>query len=71
MAGRVSDPEKLKKQAQELLKKAKRIEQRKFRDVGQLVYEYHQKDFADFDEETFKSEVSALFLKNKKRDSED
>ena len=71
MAGRVSDPEKLKKQAQELLKKAKRIEEKKFRDAGQLVYEYFQKNFVDFDEEKFKSEISALFLKDRKNKSEE
>ena len=71
MAGRLGNPVKLREQAQELLKKAKRIEEKKFRDAGQLVYEYYQNDFADFDEERFKSEVNALFLKNKKSKSEE
>jgi hypothetical protein len=45
MAGKERDPEVLRAEAQELLKRAKSIEERKFKRAGQLVYEYHKKDF--------------------------
>ena len=48
-------------EAQELLKKAKSIEEKKFKIAGQLVYEYYKKDFADFDMEQFKTEVKEAF----------
>ena len=57
MAGRERDPEVLKAEAQELLKRAKRIEERRFKQVGQLVYEHYKKDFSEFDIEQFKSDV--------------
>ena len=67
MAGRESDPEKLRLQAQELLNKAKRLEERKFKVIGQLVYEYYKKDFAGFDEEKFKGEVRGIFSRKKEK----
>ena len=66
MAGRESNPETLKAKAQELLKRAKSIEERKFKQAGQIVYEYHKKDFADFDIEKFKSQVENVFKGEKK-----
>lgn len=67
MAGRERDPELLRAEAQELLKKAKKIEEKKFKEAGQLVHEYHKNDFADFDMEQFKSDVREVF-KSKKKD---
>ncbi len=67
MAGKERDPEVLRAEAQELLKKAKKIEEKKFNEAGQLVHEYHKKDFADFDIEQFKSEAREVF-KGKKKD---
>ena len=61
MAGRESNPETLKAKAQELLKRAKKIEEKKFKQAGQLVYEYHKKDFAEFDIEQFKSQMREVF----------
>jgi valyl-tRNA synthetase len=66
MAGRVSNPEVLKAKAQELLNKAKKIEERRFKEIGQLVYEYYKKDFSDFDIEQFKSQVREAFKGKKK-----
>ncbi len=66
MAGRQSNPETLKAKAQELLKRAKTIEERKFKQAGQLVYEYHKKDFADFDMELFKVQMIDVFKGEKK-----
>ena len=66
MAGRVSNPEVLKAKAQELLNKAKKIEERRFKEIGQLVYEYYRKDFSDFDREQFKSQVREAFKGKKK-----
>jgi hypothetical protein len=66
MAGRERDPEILKSEAQELLKRAKRIEERRFKQVGQLVYEHYKKDFSDFDTEQFKSDVREAFEGKKK-----
>jgi hypothetical protein len=57
MAGRVSNPEVLKAKAQELLNKAKKIEERRFKEIGQIVYEYYKKDFSGFDAEQFKNQV--------------
>ena len=67
MAGKERDPEVLRAEAKELLNRAKNIEERKFKQAGQLVYEYHKKDFADFDIEQFKSQVGDVF-KGKKRE---
>ena len=66
MAGRPSNPETLKAKAKELLERAKSIEERKFKQAGELVYEYHKKDFADFDMEQFKSQVGDVFKGKKK-----
>jgi hypothetical protein len=66
MAGRQSSPETLKAKAQKLLERAKSIEERKFKQAGELVYEYHKKDFADFDREQFKSQVGDVFKGKKK-----
>ena len=66
MAGRERGPELLRAEAQELLKKAKSIEEKKFKQAGQLVYEYHKKDFANFDIEQFKAEVTEAFKGKKK-----
>ena len=66
MAGRESNPETLKAKAQELLKRAKSIEERKFKQAGQIVYEYHKKDFSDFEIEQFKSQVRDVFKGKKK-----
>ena len=66
MAGKERDPEILRAEAKELLKKAKSIEEKKFKQAGELVYEYHKKDFADFDIEKFKSQVENVFKGEKK-----
>ena len=66
MAGKERDPEILRAEAKELLNRAKSIEERKFKQAGQLVYEYHKKDFADFDMEQFKSQVGDVFKGKKK-----
>ena len=66
MAGRVSNPEVLKARAQELLNKAKKIEERRFKELGQLVYDYYKKDFSDFDIEQFKNQVREAFKGKKK-----
>ena len=66
MAGKERDPEVLRAEAKELLKRAKTIEERKFKQAGELVYEYHKKDFADFDMEQFKSQVGDVFKGKKK-----
>jgi len=66
MAGRQSNPETLKAKAQALLKRAKTIEERKFKQAGQLVYEYHKKDFTEFDIEQFKSQMRDVFKGKKK-----
>ena len=66
MAGRPSNPEILKAKAKELLERAKSIEERKFKRAGELVYEYHKKDFADFDMEQFKSQIKEIFEGKKK-----
>ena len=61
MAGREKDPAVLRAEAEALLKRAKAIEERKFKQAGQLVYEYHKKGFAEFDLEQFKRQVSEVF----------
>ena len=61
MAGKERDPEILRAEAKELLNRAKSIEERKFKQAGELVYEYHKKDFADFDIEQFKVQVREVF----------
>jgi len=52
-----SNPEVLKAKAQELLNKAKEIEEKQFVKIGRIVYDYHQKGFEGFDMEKFKGEV--------------
>ena len=66
MAGKERDAEVLRAEAKELLNRAKNIEERKFKQAGQLVYEYHKKDFADFGIEQFKSQVGDIFKGEKK-----
>ena len=66
MAGKERDPEVLRAEAKELLNRAKTIEEKKFKQAGQLVYEYHKKDFAGFDIEQFKSQVGDVFKGKKK-----
>jgi len=51
------NPEKLKAKAQELLNKAKEIEDKQFVRIGKIVHDYYQKGFEGFDLETFKGEV--------------
>ena len=65
MAGRESNPEVLKAKAKELLTRAKKIEERRFKELGQLVYDYYKKDFSDFDIEQFKSEIKEALGKRK------
>jgi hypothetical protein len=60
------NPEKLKAKAQELLNKAKEIEEKQFVKLGRIVYDYHQKGYEGFDLETFKGEVSKA-MEAKKR----
>ena len=67
MPGKERDPEVLRAEAKELLNRAKTIEERKFKQAGQLVYEYHKKDFEDFDIEQFKSQVGDVFKGKKKQ----
>jgi valyl-tRNA synthetase len=62
------NPEVLKAKAKELLNKAKKIEERRFKEVGQLVYEHYTKDYADFDIEQFKSQVKEVFEGKRKRE---
>jgi len=59
-------PEKLKAKAQELLNKAKEMEEKQFIKIGKIVYDYQQKGFDGFDLETFKGEVSKA-MEGKKR----
>ena len=66
MAGRESNPDKLRAQAQELIKRAKKVEERRFKEIGQLVYDHYQKDFSDFDKEQFKVKVRNIFLSKKR-----
>jgi hypothetical protein len=68
MAGKERNPDVLRAEAQELLKKAKSIEEKKFKRAGELVSEYDKKDFADFDMEQFKSEVKEAFEGKKKKE---
>jgi hypothetical protein len=60
------NPEKLKAKAQELLNKAKEIEEKQFVKIGKIVYDYQQKGFEGFDLETFKGDVSKA-MEAKKR----
>lgn len=63
---RVGNPETLRAQAQELLKKAKKIEEKKYTKAGQLVYDYYTKGFAGFDLERFKVEAKEAFTVKKR-----
>ena len=60
------DPEKLKAKAQELLNKAKEIEEKQLAAIGRIVHYYHQKGFERFDLDKFKSEISRV-MEVKKR----
>ena len=60
------NPEKLKAKAQELLNKAKEIEEKQFVKIGRIVYDYHQKGFEGFDLDTFKGEINKA-MEAKKR----
>ena len=66
MAGRERNPAVLKAEAQALLNRAKMIEERKFIQAGALVDKYYQQDFAEFDLEQFKREMSEVFKGKKK-----
>lgn len=63
---RKTDPEVLRAQAQELLKKAKRIEEGKFVKAGQFLYKHYINDFADFDLEKFKEDLKEIFTVKKR-----
>jgi hypothetical protein len=60
------NPEKLKAKAQELLNKAKEIEEKQFVKIGKIVYDYYQKGFEGFDLETFNGEVKKAIEGQKK-----
>ena len=47
------NPEVLKAKAQELLKKAKEIEEKHFVRIGKVVFDYYQKSFEGFDLDKF------------------
>ena len=57
MTTKDTNPEILKAKAQELLRKAKEIEEKQFIKIGKVVYDYFQKDFEGFELEKFKAEV--------------
>jgi hypothetical protein len=60
------NPEILKAKANELLKKAKEIEEKQFVRIGKIVYDYYQKAFEGFDIEKLKGEIKEA-LSPKKR----
>jgi len=60
------NPEILKAKANELLKKAKEIEEKQFVRIGKIVYDYYQKAFEGFDIEKLKVEIKEA-LSPKKR----
>jgi hypothetical protein len=66
MAGRERDPEILRTEAQELIRRAKRIEERRFRQVGQYVYDHYKEDFANLDLDKLKAEIKNIFDGKKK-----
>jgi hypothetical protein len=60
------NPDQLKAKAQELLQKAREIEEKQFAAIGRIVHYYYQKGFEKFDLEKFKSEISRV-MEVKKR----
>lgn len=66
MAGRERDPDLLRSEAQDLMKRAKKIEERRFKVVGHLLYEHHKEDYANFNLDTFKVEVKDILNGKKK-----
>ena len=60
------NPEVLKAKAQELLKKAKEIEEKHFIRIGKIVHDYYNKSFEGFELEKFKEEVKKA-IEDKKR----
>ena len=66
MTTKDTSPEVLKAKAQELLRKAKEIEEKQFIKIGKVVYDYLQKDFEGFELEKFKEEVKKA-IEDKKR----
>ena len=66
MAGRESNPESLKNKAQDLMKRAKMIEDRRFRLVGEYVMGLENDDFANLNIEEFRQEIRKIFAGKKK-----
>ena len=60
------NPEVLKAKAQELLKKAKEIEEKHFIRIGKVVYDYYQKSFEGFDLEKLKEEIKEAMSPKKR-----
>ncbi len=58
---KLSDPDVLRKRANDLLRKAKDIEDKKFILAGKVIHKYYKDDFKDFDIEKFKSEIRDIF----------
>ena len=63
---RENNIEELRSKANDLLKKAKQIEEKRFIQVGKLVSDYYKKDFEDFDLDQFKSKLKEIFSGAKK-----
>lgn len=61
-----TNPEILKAKANELLKKAREIEEKQFIKVGKVVYDYYQKSFEGFELEKFKEEIKDALLSRKR-----
>ena len=66
MAGRERDPDVLRNEAQELMKRARKIEERRFKIVGHLLYEHHKEDYVNFNLDTFRKEVKDIINGKKK-----
>ena len=62
-----ASPDALKAKAQELLDKAKEIENKMFVRIGRVVNGCNQKDFEGFELETFKEEVQKAVEGPKRR----
>ena len=60
------NPEVLKAKAQELLKKAKEIEEKHFIRIGKIVHDYYNKSFEGFDLEKFKEEIKEAMSPKKR-----
>ena len=60
------NPEVLKAKAQELLKKAKEIEEKHFVRIGKVVFDYYRKSFEGFDLEKFKEEIKEAMSPKKR-----